>query len=120
MFIFFVLKRQYSLFKLPIKDEGKLDGKAIRHFRAVLFGLALIVFIGNIVPFGIDLLTILNDDFIGRPGTVRVVSFIYTLSASLTSLISSYLIWRLYRLAADEKDITDLTVRRQREEMNKK
>ena len=118
-FIFFVLKRQYGLFKLPIKNAERLDVKALKHFRAVLFFLALAVFLGNIVPAVIDVLAILEVDT-GRVSMVGTTSFVYTLSASLTSLISSYLIWQLYRLAADEKEITDLTAKRLRDERDRK
>lgn len=118
-FIFFVLKRQFGLFKLPIKNSDIVDAKALKHFRAVLFFLALIIFIGNILPAVIDISSLLNVSN-GRPSLVQPISFAYTLSASITSLLSSYLIWRLYRLAADEKEITDLTAHRLRDEREKK
>lgn len=110
-FITLVLKRQWALLKLPIKNAAQYDVKALKHFRIVLFMLVLVIFIGNLVPAIIDIATILQANT-GRPNTVQPVSLIYTLTASVTSLVSSYLIWRLYRLAADEKDITDLTVKR--------
>lgn len=117
-FIFFVLRRQFSLFRLPIRDASQYDVKALKHFRVVLFTLALIIFLGNIVPAAIDIITLLNQDT-GRPRVVQPISIIYTMTASMTALISSYLIWRLYRLAADEKEITDLTVKRLKNENRK-
>lgn len=98
--IFFVIKRQLDLFKLPI-------AKKIKHFRVVLFTLATIIFIGNIIPASIDIFTLLGDT--NQPQTIHGISVLYSLSASLTALVSSYLIWKLYRLAADAKKMTDLT-----------
>jgi len=110
-FITLVLKRQWELLKLPIKNASQYDVRVLKQFRVVLFTLVLVIFIGNLVPAIIDIATILHANT-GRPNTVQPVSLIYTLTASVTSLVSSYLIWRLYRLAADEKDVTDLTVKR--------
>lgn len=115
-FITLVLKRQWALLKLPIKNAEQYNVKALKHFRIVLFTIVLVIFIGNLVPAIIDIATILQANT-GRPDTVNPVSLIYTLTASVTSLISSYLIWRLYRLAADEKDITDLTVKRLKDQI---
>lgn len=115
-FIFMVLKRQWGLFKIPIQDEARIDKKAARHFRRVLFILALIIFIGNIIPAGIDIMTLITDNT-GRPRIVQPISVLYTMTASGTALLSSYLIWRLYRLAAGEKIITDRTQYRLEDEL---
>ena len=115
-FITLVLKRQWALLKLPIKNAEQYNVKALKHFRIVLFMLVLVIFIDNLVPAIIDIATILHANT-GRPNTVQPVSLIYTLTASVTSLVSSYLIWQLYRLAADEKDITDLTMKRLKDQI---
>lgn len=85
-----VLLRQIQLFELPI-------AKDIKHFRVVLFVLALCIFFGNFIPAGIDILTI-TGDLARSTKTVNTVSLIYTAATSLTSLLSAYLIFRLYRL----------------------
>lgn len=107
-FMSMVIAKQVSLFKFSVP-------KKIRRFRVVLFALAIAILIGNFIPAGINTLTIL-DVQTGRPAEVHLVSTIYTLNASLVALLSSYLIWRLYRLAANEKEITDLTAKRLTEE----
>ena len=98
IFIGLVIMRQLELFKMPIDAE-------VRRFRIVLFLLALGVFAGNLVPTTIDVLTIFNANHIGRPPQIGMTSFAYTLSASLTSLVSSLMIWKLYNLARGGKDV---------------
>lgn len=98
VFIFLVLKRQWALMKLPIPPN-------IKRFRLTLFILSLAIFAGNIVPIIIDSLTLFIDT--GRPQTVKPVSLMYAYSNGITALVSSYLIWTLYRLAADTKSVTD-------------
>jgi hypothetical protein len=101
IFIGLVLFRQYKLFKLPITDE-------LRHFRFVLFLLSLGIFIGNLIPIILDIATIYFGGA-GRPTRVSLPSASYVESNAITSLISAYFIWKLYRLAAATKDITDYT-----------
>ena len=95
-----VIRKQWALFKLPIDHS-------ILRFRRTLFFLTLAIFIGNIIPAVIDLLTLF--DLTTRPLTVQLPSVLYSFDNSITALLSSYLIWRLYRLAADERAITDFT-----------
>lgn len=86
-----VLKRQLQLFKLPIDKE-------IRHYRIILFLLALAIFVGNIVPASIDLLTI-TEVLVRSTQTVNGVSLWYTLAWVITSLLSAVLIFWLYRMS---------------------
>lgn len=98
-FMYMVLKRQLQLFKLPIETK-------LRHFRKVLFALALAIFLGNIAPLTIDILSLVAS--VGRPPRISTVGVIYTFSASAVAFTSSYLVWRLYRLAArDDEPITE-------------
>src|SRR5690606_24199300 len=73
----------------------------IRTYRVVLFILALVIFVGNIIPAGIDIYTLISDT-IPRPDRVPLMSVLYTFSASATALVSSILIWVLYNLARSE------------------
>lgn len=97
-FISFVLKRQWGLLKYPIN-------KNLKHFRLTLFFLALAILIGNFIPIVIDALTLFVN--LGRPSHIKPISIAYSLSIAIVEFISAYLIWTLYRLAADTKDITD-------------
>lgn len=99
-----VIKRQWDLFKISVP-------KNINRFRVVLFTLTIGIFLGNIIPAGVDVLTVVAD-MSGRPDGVSLISLLYSLDNSLTALLSAYLIWRLYRLAANEKEITDFTEKR--------
>jgi len=97
-FISFVIKRQWGLLHYPID-------KSLKHFRLTLFFLALAILVGNFIPIVIDGLTFFINT--GRPARVKDTSVIYSLSIAVVEFISAYLIWTLYRLAADTKDITD-------------
>lgn len=97
-FIARVIHRQLGLFKIPIQAK-------INHFRKVLFGISLVVLAGNLFPLFIDILTIFTP--VGRPPEVRLTSFVYALSVHLTLVGASFLIWKLYQLAEDVKDIND-------------
>jgi hypothetical protein len=98
VFIFLVLRRQWALMKQPIPP-------AVRRFRVVLFMLSMAIFVGNIVPLAIDLATLFVET--SRPPVVKPLSLAYAYSNALILLVSSYLIWTLYRLAADTKSVTD-------------
>jgi len=100
VYIFTVLRKQARLLMLPIDTY-------LKHFRMALFALSAAIFVGNIIPIVIDVLTLLVP--INRPVSVSFVSLAYALSNALTALVSAYLIHMLYRLAANEKQITDYT-----------
>lgn len=101
-FIGSVLVRQMILFRYPI-------AKPLVWFRRTLFLLALFVFIGNIAPLIIDALTIWGD-LTRSTRIVKPISLVYTIDAAGTALLSSVLIWTLYRLASGEKTQTDTTL----------
>jgi hypothetical protein len=86
-----VLRRQLQLFKLYIDKE-------IAGYRRILFALATAIFVGNIIPAGIDALTLFS--IVTRSAkTVNGISLLYTLAWATTSLLSSILIFRLYRMS---------------------
>lgn len=86
-----VLYKQLMLFKRPIDKE-------ITHYRRLLFFLALAIFLGNIIPALIDILTIFGD--LERSARiVKPISVIYTMDAAGTSVLSSLMIFAIYRNA---------------------
>lgn len=86
-----VIKRQLELFKLFIDKE-------IRTYRRILFVLAIAIFIGNLIPGTIDILTLVGE--VTRSAkTISGVSLVYTGAWALTSLLSSVLIFWLYRMS---------------------
>ena len=86
-----VIRRQLQLFKLYIDKE-------IRHYRIILFVLAIAIFAGNVIPAGIDLLTI-TGYLVRSSKVVNGVSLVYTGAWATTSLLSSILIFWLYRMS---------------------
>ena len=93
VFIVLVLKTQWGLFKTQI-------AKPLRTYRKVLFALSLVIFIGNLNPILIDAQTLLSNTT-QRPTHLKPISISYATSNALTALISSVLIYILYRMAGD-------------------
>lgn len=87
----YVLRRQLQLFKLPIDKE-------IRTYRVILFVLALAIFVGNIVPAVIDMLTV-TEVVVRSAKTINGVSLWYTLAWTVSSLLSAILIAWLYSMS---------------------
>lgn len=92
VFIVKVIAKQISLFKYPITDRH------VRRFRNTLFAISLTIIIMGLIPIGINVFTLFNET--GRPDVVKLVSFIYSLTVHLQTLLLSYLLWRIYRLAS--------------------
>lgn len=86
-----VIYRQLQLFKLYIDKE-------IRYYRIVLFVLAIAILAGNVIPAVIDLLT-LTGELVRSTKIVNGVSLVYTGAWATTSLLSSILIFWLYRMS---------------------
>ncbi len=91
-FIVRVIAKQVSLFKYPIAD------KHVRRFRNTLFAISLTIIIMGLIPIAINVFTLFRDT--GRPDTVEWLSFIYSLTVHLQTLLLSYLLWRIYKLAS--------------------
>lgn len=94
-----VIRRQWQLLRLHIHP-------ALRRFRLVLIFLSLAILLGNMIPIVIDAATLFVPT--GRPAQIRPLSVGYAMSNAITSVISSYLIWTLYRLAAEQRDIDEI------------
>lgn len=92
-FVIRVIIRQVRLFRSPISDPD------VRHFRRVLFGISLAIVITAIIPIAINVISLFVDT--GRVDKVPPVSFIYSLNVHLGSLLLSYLLWRIYKIASD-------------------
>lgn len=99
-FIFSVILKQIALLRMPVPSY-------LKSFRLVLFFLSLAIFLGNMIPIVIDLLTIFIET--GRPAQLRPISVMYAISGATTALLSAFLIWLLYRLADNDHDITEYT-----------
>lgn len=92
VFIGRVITKQLGLFKYSITDRH------VRRFRNTLFAISLTIVIMGLIPISINVFTLFRDT--GRPDTVQLVSFIYSLTVHLQTLLLSYLLWRIYRLAS--------------------
>lgn len=92
-FIIRVIMKQLQLYKSPISDPD------VRHFRNILFAISLVIIICGIVPIAINVVALFVPT--GRPPVVSLVSFVYSLGVHLQTLLLSYLLWRIYRLAND-------------------
>ncbi len=93
-FIVRVIVKQLSLFKFKITD------KTIRHFRNTLFAISMTIILMGLIPIGINLATLFIDT--DRPNTVSTISLIYSLAVHMQTLLLSWLLWRIYRLASEK------------------
>lgn len=93
-FIFRVLRKQIQLYKQPIHD------KDVNHFRNVLFAISLTIIVMGFIPIIINMVTLFTDT--ERPDTIGFVSLVYSLGVHLQTLLLSYLLWRIYRLATGD------------------
>lgn len=92
-----VVLRQLELFKMHVDED-------IKYFRILLFVLSISILVGNFVPAVIDLLTIAGE--LQRSTTyVNGVSLVYTLATSVSFLLGSYLIYKLYDVSQKADDI---------------
>jgi len=92
-FIVRVIVKQLSLYKYKIAD------KTVRHFRNTLFAISMVIIIMGLIPIAINIATLFIET--GRPSTVKPVSLVYSLAVHLQTLLLSYLLWRIYRLASE-------------------
>jgi hypothetical protein len=101
VFILRVLKKQISLFRYPIMD------REIRHFRYVLFLISIVIIVMGLIPISINVYSLFAET--ERPDQVPIISLVYSLGVHIQSLLLSYLLWQVYKLAANERDITKFT-----------
>lgn len=91
-FMLLVVKRQRALSKLPINPE-------LVPLRKTLNRLSIVVLVGNLIPIAIDILTILAANSLEREDSPSVVGVMYGFSNCITSAVSAFLIWTLYKQA---------------------
>lgn len=102
VFIVAVLLRQWRLFKLPIDFSlvpgiSSMEKRSVYRVRRILFTLSVIILLGNMIPILIDTITLFyNPD---RPTNVKTISVAYAFSNAITAMLSSIMIWALYKLA---------------------
>lgn len=96
-YIFRVIREQRRLFKYTIEDQ------TVRRFRHILFAISVVIVVMGCIPIAINLLTLFHDD-INRPKEISLVSLIYSLGVHLQSLLLSYLLWQIYKLAKNSID----------------
>lgn len=99
-FIIAVIRKQWKIRKAPIHPK-------LRGLRKVLTLLAVLVFIGNIYPLLLDIVT-LFDAGIRTSQTVNLVGTIYSLDNNLTFMFASILIWTLYKLSDVVIEVAEL------------
>ncbi len=104
LFIGMVLILQARLFGTKIDfslvpNLNRFQKRNIYLARKVLFSLAVIVFLGNMVPILIDAITIIGNNSVGRNAEVPTISIAYAASNALTAMFSAIFIWALYKLA---------------------
>jgi hypothetical protein len=109
-FIVGVLIKQLRLLKAPFVLDEQYDEhtrKILVRFRRVLFVISLTIIIMGMIPIAINILSLCINT--GRPKMVSTISLVYSLGVHVQGLLLSYLVSRLYRLASNEKDMTDYT-----------
>lgn len=99
-FIIAVIRKQWRIRKSPIHPK-------LKNLRRVLTLLAVLVFIGNIYPLGLDLFTLFNDG-VRTSSTINLVGTIYSLDNNLTFMFASILIWTLYKLSDVVIEVAEL------------
>lgn len=99
-FIIAVLRKQWRIRNSPIHPR-------LKNLRKVLTLLAILVFIGNLYPLGLDLYT-LYDSTVRTSQTANLVVVIYSLDNNLTFMFASILIWTLYKLSDVVIEVAEL------------
>ena len=91
-----VIVKQLNLFRIT-------EVPKIQNFRIKLFALSLVIILMGLIPIGINVYTLFNED-VGRPKYVSTLSLIYSAGVHLQSLFLSYILWRIYRLSDDQEE----------------
>lgn len=99
-FIIAVLRKQWKIRNSPIHPR-------LKGLRKVLTLLAVLVFIGNLYPLGLDLYTLFDASIRTSPNA-NIVGVIYSLDNNLTFMFASILIWTLYKLSDVVIEVAEL------------
>lgn len=84
-FLVSVLRTQWKLLKTNVYPE-------LHSLRRILFGLVLIVALGQVIPIAIDTLSILGH------GTFEWL-VVYAFSNNGTAMITAVLLWAVYKIS---------------------
>jgi len=92
IFIGMVLVTQIPLLRAPHDALGRIT-------QYILLAIALVIFLGNLIPVAVDLATVLGD--IERSSQVlNTIGIGYAFSNAVTSVLSAVLIWLMYKVIA--------------------
>lgn len=97
-FVVYVITEQLRLWR-KAKQRGVVERAKL--FRALLFGLAVVLLIKNIIPIFIDLaaITFIGDTVLSLNDAGESLVLSYFTSNAILDLVSSAVIWRMYREA---------------------
>ena len=95
-----VLKRQWKIRKVPTHPR-------LQKIRWVLSMLAVVVFIANLYPAWLDIVT-LFDPAIRSTQVINLKGVIYSLDNNLGFMFASIFIWALYKLSDVAIDVGEL------------
>lgn len=105
-FIIVVIVRQLRITR-ELKKKNIKTHPRLQKMRTVLSMLAIAVFIGNIYPLVLDLVTLFNPA-IRTSQHVNLQGVFYTIDNNFTFMFASILIWCLYKLADIAIDVGEL------------
>ena len=88
-FMLSVIIKQFKLFKKKIYPE-------LINYRFILFFLSISIFLGNIIPLTIDFINAIGI----TSNAVPLSRILYISANGIVTLISSVLIWSIYRYSA--------------------
>lgn len=91
--VILVLARQFKLFKLAI-DTGLVQ------FRAVMFALGVVFFLGNFIPIMVDF----YYAFINTDASWNWILILYATSNAVGSFIAAFILWKIYKIAGTDTD----------------
>lgn len=98
-----VLRIQHRLLRYPAVDERGVIDKEVMHFRKILHRMTWVVLLGQVTPIIIDSFGAFAPH-LSPPWLI----FVYAISNAFTALTAAVLIWRLYQLAVNVKEVNEL------------
>lgn len=115
LFLLGTLVIQRGLLKAPLnldpKSYSEDDIAKVMTFRRTLHYIAIALFVGNFLPIVLDTLVVLQAFGIGEHVRTTNVLIAYAVSNATTMLLASYMINKMYKLATQTKEVTDLEIR---------
>lgn len=99
-FIVAVIRKQWRIRKSPIHPR-------LQNLRKVLTLLAILVFVGNLYPLFLDVITLLPPD-IRTSNVINMLGVVYALDNNITFMLAAILIWTLYKLSDVVIEVAEL------------